>query len=249
MHKSPIPKYFQIQELLRARIADGTYAVGQQLPPEGALATELNVSRQSVRTALMTLVSEGMIERTAGRGTFVTEPPDRREGWTIQTLEDVLATPVEGARRVIGVTAITGQAHPRAAQQLALALTDTMTLITTGRENKFGPYGFSYIFVPQRFGSKLDTHKLSSLSVIRLIENECLLRAARAYQSASGVAAKPEVAEHLDMAPGEPVLLLQRTYFTSDGLPIEYAENYYRSDRYNHVMQLLHSTQDAPDLT
>ncbi|MGB3390066.1 MAG: GntR family transcriptional regulator [Pseudaminobacter sp.] len=244
MYRSPIPKYFQIQELLRARIADGAYAVGQQLPSEGALANELSVSRQSVRTALMALVNEGLIERTAGRGTFVTEPPDKREGWTIQTLEDVMATPVEGARRVIAVTTTTGKAHSRAARQLALAMTEPITLITTSRENKLGPYGFSYIFVPLRFGNKLDTHELSLLPVIRHIEKECLLRAARAHQSTSAVAANREVAGHLSIAPGEPVLLLQRTYFTHEGLAIEYAENYYRSDRYNHVMDLLSFAQE-----
>ncbi len=244
MHKSPVPKYFQIQELLRSRIADGTYGLGQQLPPEGALAVELNVSRQSVRTALLALVSEGMIERTAGRGTFVIEPPDKREAWTIQTLEDVMAMPVEGARRVMSVTTTTGREHSLAARQLALAYADEMTLISTARESKFGPYGFSYIFVPLRFGNRLDPHELLSQSVIRLIEKECLLRAARAQQNGSAVGANPEVARHLDIAPGDPVLLLQRTYFTSDGLPIEYAENYYRSDRYSHAIELLRASQE-----
>ncbi|HQZ12400.1 MAG TPA: GntR family transcriptional regulator [Devosia sp.] len=244
MHRSPVPKYFQIQELLRARIADGTYGLGQQLPPEGALAVELNVSRQSVRTALMALVNEGMIERTAGRGTFVTEPPDMREAWTLQTLEDVMAIPVEGARRVMSVTTTTGREHSSAARQLALAQSAEMTLIATARENKFGPYGFSYIFVPQRFGYRLDPHELLSQSVIQLLEKECLLRASRASQVTSAVGANPEVARHLSIAPGDPVLLLQRTYFTSDGLPIEHAENYYRSDRYSHAIELLRSSQE-----
>ena len=244
MHRSPVPKYFQIQELLSARIADGTYGLGQQMPTEGALALELGVSRQSVRTALLALVNEGMVERTAGRGTFVTEPPDRREAWTVQTLEDVMSTPVEGARRVMSVTTTTGREHSAAARQLALAHLDEMTLISTARENKFGPYGFSYIFVPQRFGNRLDPHELLSQPVVRLLEKECLVRAARAQQAASAVGANSEVARHLSIAPGDPVLLLQRTYFTNDGLPIEYAENYYRSDRYSHAIDLLRSSQE-----
>ncbi|GAA4532217.1 transcriptional regulator NagR [Chelativorans composti] len=247
MLRSPIPKYFQIQELLRARIADGTYAVGQQLPPENVLAAELKVSRQSVRTALLALVNEGIITRTAGRGTFVTEPPDKREGWTIRTLEDVLATPVEGTRRVISVTTTTGKVHSAAARQLALALNEKITLITTARENGRGPYGFSYIFVPHRFGSRLSIDELSSQPVIRLIEKECLHRAARATQITLAVAVEREIAKNLGVETGEPVLLVQRTYFTNDGLAIEYAENYYRSDRYHHVMELLRSSPEEDD--
>jgi len=56
----------QIREL----ISNGTLLPGQRLPAERDLAEQLNVSRPSLREALIRLESDGFI-RAAGRGGFV----------------------------------------------------------------------------------------------------------------------------------------------------------------------------------
>jgi GntR family transcriptional regulator of arabinose operon len=61
----------QLVAYLRARINDGTLPPGAQLPPELALVRDHNMSRNTVRQALGTLVHEGLLERVQGRGTFV----------------------------------------------------------------------------------------------------------------------------------------------------------------------------------
>ena len=60
----------QIEELLRERIRQGVYPQGQRMPAEEKLAQELGVSRASVRTALASLATEGLIYRRHGDGTY-----------------------------------------------------------------------------------------------------------------------------------------------------------------------------------
>jgi GntR family transcriptional regulator len=67
------PLYRQLAAELRARIFDGTYPRGSQLPAESELIAEHGVSRVTVRLALGLLREEGLIEPTPGRGTFVRE--------------------------------------------------------------------------------------------------------------------------------------------------------------------------------
>jgi GntR family transcriptional regulator, transcriptional repressor for pyruvate dehydrogenase complex len=55
---------------IRQLISDGTLLPGQRLPAERDLAEQLNVSRPSLREALIRLESDGFI-RAAGRGGFV----------------------------------------------------------------------------------------------------------------------------------------------------------------------------------
>ena len=69
------PLYLQAQEQLIARISDGTYEAGQQLPPEDGLAAILGVSRTTIRTALGGLETMGYIRRVHGAGTFVRVRP------------------------------------------------------------------------------------------------------------------------------------------------------------------------------
>lgn len=66
-----IPQYRIIYDDLKAKIQDGTYAPGQQLPFERELCDRFGVQRITVRKALDLLVQDGMIQKHPGRGSFV----------------------------------------------------------------------------------------------------------------------------------------------------------------------------------
>lgn len=63
--------YRQIADQLRALIRRGEYEVGSRLPAERDLATQLAVSRPSVREALIALEVEGLVEVRPGSGIHV----------------------------------------------------------------------------------------------------------------------------------------------------------------------------------
>jgi GntR family transcriptional regulator len=71
------PKYKLIAERLRAQIESGELKGGAQLPTELELRDEYGASRNTVRDAVTSLVNQGLVERTPGRGTFVKQrtPP------------------------------------------------------------------------------------------------------------------------------------------------------------------------------
>jgi DNA-binding FadR family transcriptional regulator len=65
--------YRQIGDQLRALIAAGEFAPGTRLPAERTLASELGVSRPSLREALIALEVEGYVEVRKGSGIYVCE--------------------------------------------------------------------------------------------------------------------------------------------------------------------------------
>ncbi|MDR3155305.1 MAG: GntR family transcriptional regulator [Deltaproteobacteria bacterium] len=67
-----IPQYRRLADLVRSRVADGTYRPGERIPSETAFAKSTGLSFLTVRQALKILVDEGLLERYPGRGTFVT---------------------------------------------------------------------------------------------------------------------------------------------------------------------------------
>jgi len=71
----PVPKYRLVANELRKKIQSGVYANNERLHTEDELASQFNVSRQTVRQALDMLVSEGLIYRRQGSGTFVGKIP------------------------------------------------------------------------------------------------------------------------------------------------------------------------------
>lgn len=60
----------QVQSHLRQRIKDAEFAAGR-IPSEAELASEMKVSRATVRDALSRLETSGLIVRRQGAGTFV----------------------------------------------------------------------------------------------------------------------------------------------------------------------------------
>jgi GntR family transcriptional regulator len=61
----------QLQEILKERIRNDDYPAGAKFPSESDLAEDFGVSRITVRRACTKLVTEGLIVRRWGVGTFV----------------------------------------------------------------------------------------------------------------------------------------------------------------------------------
>ena len=68
---SPIPLYYQLYTILVGQIKSGEYKPGDMLPTEISIITEYNVSRATVRQAVLDLVRNGYVVREKSRGTFV----------------------------------------------------------------------------------------------------------------------------------------------------------------------------------
>lgn len=68
-------KYEHIADVIRRRIADGTYQPGEMLS-EVRFEQEFDVSRPTVRTAFKLLRAEGLIVTRPNLGSFVTSRGD-----------------------------------------------------------------------------------------------------------------------------------------------------------------------------
>ena len=75
-HKSPVPLHVQVEELMRKMIEMPKYQNGELLPNEVSIATQLGVSRNTVRQAINKLVYEGLLVRKKGVGSRVAENPE-----------------------------------------------------------------------------------------------------------------------------------------------------------------------------
>ena len=64
-------KYEAISSDIRKKIQDGTFPVNSQLPTEPELGEQYRVSRITVKKAIDQLVSEGLVIKKRGSGTFV----------------------------------------------------------------------------------------------------------------------------------------------------------------------------------
>lgn len=72
----PAPErgYLRLAAQIQALVAQGEFALGKRLPAERALAERFDVSRTSLREAIIALELQGVVEVRGGSGIYVCEP-------------------------------------------------------------------------------------------------------------------------------------------------------------------------------
>lgn len=69
-----VPLFRRIENTLRARVANGTWAAGQALPSRSRLCAEFGTTRVTLDKAISGLVRAGLLHSARGSGTFVAAP-------------------------------------------------------------------------------------------------------------------------------------------------------------------------------
>lgn len=74
------PKYQVIIDDIKSKILAGDYSVGEQIPTESAMQSMYEVSRQTVRKAILELSNEGFLRSEKGSGTYVSNQYRSKSG-------------------------------------------------------------------------------------------------------------------------------------------------------------------------
>jgi GntR family transcriptional regulator len=226
----------QIEDWLAELISAGRLAAGDRLPTEHNLAAWLGVSRMTLRHALASLARRGLVTRAVGRrgGTFVAEPKLEQDRTTLTAFSEQLRRHgmVAGARVL---SAAQRPAGPVTAAALGMPDGDPVYEVRRIRLGDGRPIGmehsaFPAALFPGLLGSRLDG------SLYELLEDKYGLRPFRARETLEPVTAGVREAEALEVREGAPLMLVERTAYTQDGQPVEFARDLFRGDRTRIVM-------------
>ena len=77
--RSGVPVYRQLMDQVRAGMASGALAAGDQLPTVRQLAVDLAINPNTVLRAYRELELGGLLETQQGTGTFITQTKPRRD--------------------------------------------------------------------------------------------------------------------------------------------------------------------------
>jgi GntR family transcriptional regulator len=235
--------YQRLARTLRGEIRRGRYADGARLPTEAELARDFSVSRQTVRRAFHDLVAEGLVRRTAGRGTFATPrgPYLRQFG----SIEDLMALSLDTELEI--VEPLRRQVDLDAASRLRLD-DDLVHSVLFRRLHNGIPFCVTSVHVRPEIGSLLaelpeltTAGAVSDVTVIAMIDTRTGVRIAEAEQSITAVAAGPRQCARLGCQPGAPLLRVDRTYLATDGRLVELAISHFLPEHYSYRVKLRRS--------
>lgn len=233
-----IPIYSQIKELVREKIEDGVWPPGTLIPSEREFCEQFSISRMTVRQALGELVSEGLVTREKGKGTFVAQPRLRQRltrvtGFT----EDMQARGKQPGAQVLRVEPVA--AKPAAARALGILPQDEVLLVERLRLADGEPLALEASYLHFDDMTRLLGEPLSG-SLYRLLGERFDITPRRAEQEIEASRATMREEELLHLERGAPVLRNRRTTYDAHGHAFEYAESVYRGDRYTFYAELNH---------
>jgi len=238
---SPIPYYFQLEEILKREIESGKWVPGQQIPSESELCESLGVSRTVVRQALNELVNEGLLYRRKGKGTFVARAKIAES--LVQNLtgfyEDMVVKGLTPITQVLEQKLI--PASKKVAAMLNLKEGDQVIKIDRLRSinSNNEPILIVTTFIPHQICPALLEEDLTNQSLYAVLEDRYKLRIARGRRTLEAISASEEDAKLLEIEEGDPLILLKSVSYLEDGGHIEYFEAKHRGDRSRFEVELI----------
>lgn len=229
---SALPLYQQLQRALREAIETRLIGPDDALPPERDIAEDFHISRITVRKAIDGLVSEGLLVRRQGAGTFVCARVEKNFSKLTSFSEDMQArgrTP-----RSVWVRKAEGSVTPEEALTLRSSPGTPVYRFHRIRYADDAPMCIEYATILASCLPSLDAVESSLYEALERSGN----RPVRALQRLRAVLFSAEQAKLLQIRERDAGLLVERVGFLKDGRAVEFTQSYFRGDIYDFVAEL-----------
>jgi GntR family transcriptional regulator len=230
---------------LEHRVFSGRWPAGSKIPAERDLATQYQVSRQTVREALDELERAGLVTRRHGSGTYVM--PRRLEQSLLShfsIVESLRSTGAKVGTEVLEQTTV--EALPAIARELALPAGSRVLELERLRTVDGAPFMLERTWLPLRRLAGIADADLTEEGLYALLRRRFGVVLVRAVESLEPVLLRPEEARHLQDEPRRPALMLLRTTYDTADQPIETARAILRADRSRTLVERRVQEADRP---
>lgn len=240
--KAP-PAYQTLRQRLRDDVAAGLYADGARLPTESELVAQLGLSRQTVRRAFQDLVTEGVIYRVPGRGTYARDT-ERRYLRQLGSIDDLMSLSDDTTMEVLA--GLRRRVDIDAASRLGLG-DDVVHTVVFRRLHDAVPFVLTTIHLPPQVAQKISSAPeladgaIGTHTVIGFLEPLLEHPIDEAAQSITVAVADDAVAAAVGCDPGHAMLRVDRLYRDRAGVPVELAVSYFLPEQYTYRVTLRRS--------
>jgi GntR family transcriptional regulator len=235
------PLYGQIKTLILQRMQAGEWQPGDMIPSEIELAARFGVSQGTVRKAVDALAAENHVVRRQGKGTFVATHTEQAAQYRfLRLMPDLGERAAQGPTQRRVLVCERQRASAEVARALDLRAGETVVharrvLLLAGVPTIIEDAWLAGPAFRTLTAAQLESYPGSSYA---LYEAECGVRMLRAQERIKAVAADDESAGLLQVAPGTPLLWIERIAHTFNDAPMELRHALYRTDAHHYQNQL-----------
>ena len=236
---SPVPYYYQLEQLLREKMENGRLKPGDALPSEAELCSIFGVSRTVVRQALNKLCQDGIVYKEKGRGTFVAKPKlqEKFVQRTYGFYQEMKEKGLEVESKILEHELI----EPPIRIKTSLKLTKGLKVVKTSRLRLVNRelIMFTTTYVRSDLCPGLEKEDLTNRSLYQLLWDKYRLKVSYGQRTLEAVAASKYEADMLKVPRRSPLIYLESVSYLEDSTPIEYFEAWHRGDKCKFAIELV----------
>jgi len=217
-----LPLYQRLRDHLVEQIANNRWRPGEAIPTEAVLSAEYALSTGTVRKAVDALVSEGILERQQGRGTFVRRPQFQSSLFRFFRFQGPSGERQVPQSRILSVESV---AAPSAVSEaLGLAPGAQVIRIMRTRVLDVQPLLAEEIWLPRaRFQALLDIDLSQQGPLLYPVyESACGQVVASAEETLTAESVNAVYARLLQVPVNSPVVVIERLARDYAGQPLEW---------------------------
>jgi GntR family transcriptional regulator len=241
----PVPLYYQLKNLISEEIKSGNYSADSLIPTETEIMDMYNVSRTTVRQAILDLVREGALYRVKSKGTFVAKPKisqdfisTRTHSFIAPSDEEIIQSGMTPSTEIINLNL---EPMPGSMAELCEVKPNTMAVcLYRKRCASDMPIMRVKTYLPVKSCSFVLEHDFKTEGLYEVLGTNRDTKIYRVSKTCEAVAANRDDVEILGVKRGSPIhFFITIGYNIKDEL-IEYSLSYFRGDQHRfHVETIL----------
>ena len=228
--------YLQLYEILRKKIESSEWAIGSQIPTEEELCKTFNVSRATVRTAVLELVRQGYLKRQQGKGTFIFRNMVS-EGLTMLTnfRELLFEEDLELTTKILARTVM----MPIDDLDIRLDIQPDKHIIYIKRLRliESEPVLLQETYIPYHICPLLLEDDIENNSLFELFEKKYGIKITKIKNFMEITHLNQDEARLTGLSEGSPAMLLTQYFYSGETL-VMYTRSIKRTDRFKFLMEL-----------
>ncbi len=203
----------------------GELAPGDRLPSEPKLSKELGVSRATLREAMRTFETQGMIQRRQGVGTFVVHPSGVMDAGlevleSVETLAERIGLPVR-------MGTFESDRRDANSEEKEAFREERVLQVSRVIEAENRPVAYLEDVLPDSLIGDDELYIRFTGSILDLLLKRGKPHLGSSNMEIQAVAASPKISRALHIQRGDVVLHMQATLYSLDGNIVVFSESYF----------------------
>lgn len=231
MSNKDLPIYIKVATTLQKKIISGTLKAGERLPTEYELANKFNVSRLTIRKAIDYLIVRNILIKQKNHGTYVVSQNKIQSGATgLSSFSEIIhSLGMTPSTNLIEINEI-HLPNQEVMSRLNLSSKESVFFIKRVRCADGDPLIIENLYVPKKHLGDVSTINFEHDSIFETIEKQTLI--GYSQQEISAEIVTQNTADLLHINPQSPILAVDTTTYSIQGMPLLIDLSYYRSDKY-----------------